>query len=157
MARTITALFDTRADADAGAARLRAAGIERVDVHDRTSQADAPANEFADTTTSEDRGMWAAIKHAVLPADDRQAYEEGIRRGGFLLSADVADDVTAAAVDALEGANSVDLDARTEQWRSSGWTPLAGTDKPGEDLRPANRDAAYSGSRYRTYGYRDES
>ena len=55
-----------------------------------------------------------------VPQEDRHAYEEGIRRGGFLLTADVDDDKTSAAVKVLEEANPVDLDARSQQWRSEG-------------------------------------
>ena len=163
MARTITALFDTRADADAGAARLRQAGVDSVSIHDQpshgataTGAADngtSGGSEFADSTTSKDRGLWAAIKNAVLPNEDRHAYEEGLRRGGFLLTADVEDDVTPAAVRALEDANSVDLDARTQEWRATGWSDQSGTGELDDDTTYAGREQAYSGSRFRSYGY----
>jgi hypothetical protein len=118
MSRTITALFDSRADAEAGGERLRQAGVDagHVAIHDQSSH-----KTTGDYSTHQDRGLWASIKNAFLPDEDRHTYEEGIRRGGFLLTADVDDDKTAAAVSALEEANSVDLDQRSQQWRSDGW------------------------------------
>ncbi|MGY2737002.1 hypothetical protein [Sphingomonas sp. UYP23] len=108
MSRTITALFDTKADADAGAERLRQAGIDvgHVSVHDQDTHKTAGAY-----STSKDKGLWASIKNVFVPHEDRHTYEEGIRRGGYLLTADVDDDKTPAAVKALEEANTVDLDA----------------------------------------------
>lgn len=178
MARTITALFDTRADADAGAERLRQAGVNSVNVHDQTSHSasghsasgfsetasadtapadtrssDTTGSATADSTTSKDRGLWAAIKNAVLPDEDRHTYEEGLRRGGFLLTADVEDDATPAAVRALEDANSVDLDARTQEWRAAGWNDQPGSSDLDDDTIYAGRDDVYSGSRFRSYGY----
>ena len=151
MSRTITALFDTKADADAGAERLRQAGVDagNVAVHDQTSHQTAGAY-----STAKDKGLWASIKNTFVPHEDRHAYEEGMRRGGFLLTADVDDDKTPAAVKALDEANSVDLDARSEEWRASGWD-YAGAeglyDDGDEALAYGSRDAAIGSSRYRAY------
>lgn len=118
MSRTITAMFDTRADAEAGAERLRAAGIDasHVHVHDQsTHQTDGSYS------THEDRGTWSSIKHAFLPDEDRHTYEEGFRRGHAVLTADVADDQADNAVRALEEANTIDVDGQSDRWRQSGW------------------------------------
>lgn len=151
MSRTITALFDTRADADAGAERLRQAGVDagHVSVHDQTTHKTAGAY-----STGKDKGLWASIKNVFVPHEDRHAYEEGIRRGGFLLTADVDDDKTPAAVKALEEANSVDLDARSAQWRSEGWdyaAPLDEQDEADEGILYGSRETDIGGTRYRSY------
>jgi hypothetical protein len=148
MSRTITALFDTRADADAGAERLRQAGIDasNVAVHDQTSHTTA-----GDYSTARDKGLWASIKNTFVPHEDRHTYEEGIRRGGFLLTADVDEDRTPDAVAALEDANSVDLDARSQQWRSEGWNYAAPEDDLVESVVYGSREAGVGGSRYRSY------
>ena len=151
MSRTITALFDTKADADAGAERLRQAGVDanHVNVHDQSTHKTTGAY-----STGQDRGLWASIKNVFVPHEDRHTYEEGIRRGGFLLTADVDDDKTPAAVKALEEANSVDLDARSAQWRSQGWdyaAPERDTDDVDDDLLYGSREAEVGGSRYRSY------
>ena len=124
MSRTITALFDTRADADAGRQRLLDAHLhaDNVRIHDKATLGEAGYS-------SEQRpGMWAAVKNAFLPHEDRRIYEEGVRRGGFLLTADVDEDQTNRAVQALDDVDltSVDIDERASQWRSQGWQPQEG-------------------------------
>jgi len=119
MTSTITALFDTRSDAEAAKERLKTAQVDvnHIHVHDKTSAG------YKDTgySTHEDRGMWDSIKHAFLPDEDRHTYEEGVRRGGVLLTADVDDSNVDEAVAVLEQANTIDIDDRSSQWRSNGW------------------------------------
>lgn len=119
MSSTITALFDTRAEAEAAKERLSAARVDadNVHVHDKSSSG------YSDTaySTHQERGFWDSIKNAFLPDDDRHTYEEGVRRGGVLLTADVDDDCVDDAVRVLEDANSIDIDERSSQWRASGW------------------------------------
>ena len=118
MTRTITALFDSRSDAEAGVERLHQAGLDadHVKIHDQSSHTTSGAY-----SNHEDRGLWSSIKNAFLPDEDRHAYEEGVRRGGFLVTADVDEDKADDAVRALEEANSIDLDDRTQSWRAEGW------------------------------------
>lgn len=119
MSSTITALFDSRADAEAAKDRLKAANVDadHVHIHDKSS-AGYKENGYS---THHDRGFWDSIKNAFVPDEDRHTYEEGVRRGGVLLTADVDDDRVDEAVRVLEDANSVDIDDRSSQWRSSGW------------------------------------
>ncbi len=119
MSSTITALFDTRAEAEAAKERLRAARVEadHVHIHDKSSTG---YNENS-YSTHDDRGIWESIRNAFVPDEDRHTYEEGVRRGGALLTADVDDDCIDEAVRVLEEANSIDIDERSSQWRSSGW------------------------------------
>ena len=152
MSRTITALFDTRADADAGGERLKQAGVDasNVSVHDQTTH-----KTSGDYSTRNDKGLWATVKGVFVPDADRHTYEEGIRRGGFLLTADVDDDKTPAAVKALEEANSIDLDARSEQWRSEGWDYQGGAagdlGDDGDTTPWGSRDDTYDSGRFRSY------
>ena len=125
MTSTITALFDNRSDADAAKERLKAAHVDvnHIHVHDKASAG------YKDTgySTHEDRGIWDSIKHAFLPDEDRHTYEEGVRRGGVLLTADVDDSNVDEAVAVLEQANTIDIDDRSNEWRSNGWDyPAAG-------------------------------
>ncbi|WP_298808707.1 YsnF/AvaK domain-containing protein [uncultured Sphingomonas sp.] len=119
MSTTITALFDSRSDAEAAKERLKSARVDadHVHVHDKSSAG------YKETgySTHEDRGFWDSIKNAFVPDEDRHTYEEGVRRGGALLTADVDDDCVDEAVRVLEEANSIDLDDRSRQWRESGW------------------------------------
>lgn len=119
MSSTITALFDSRADAEAAKDRLKSARVDadHIHIHDKSSAG------YKETgySTHEDRGFWDSIKNAFVPDEDRHTYEEGVRRGGALLTADVDDDCIDEAVRVLEEANSIDIDDRSSQWRSSGW------------------------------------
>ena len=119
MTRTITALFDQRHDAEAAQARLKESNIDvdHVRIHDKSSAGYSESTR----STNRDPGMWSSIKNAFLPDEDRHTYEEGVRRGGFLLTADVDEDKVDAAVRVLEEADTVDIDERSQQWRSSGW------------------------------------
>ena len=126
MSSTITALFDTRADAEAAKERLKAAHVDasHINIHDKSSA----GYKDSGYSTHEDRGVWDSIKNAFAPDEDRHTYEEGMRRGGVLLTADVDDDHVDAVVRVLEEANSIDVDDRSNQWRSSGWNyPAAGS------------------------------
>lgn len=125
MSSTITALFDNRADAEAAKSRLQTAKVDadHVHIHDKTSS----GYKDQGYSTHSDRGVWDSIKNAFLPDEDRHTYEEGVRRGGVLLTADVDDDYVDEAVRVLEDANSIDVDERSAQWRSSGWDYAGGT------------------------------
>ena len=136
MSRTITALFDTRPDADAGRQRLIDAHLhaDNIKIHDKSSVGEAGYS--SDTQP----GMWASIKNAFLPNEDRHTYEEGVRRGGFLLTADVDEDQADEAVRALDDAyaKGVDIDERANQWKSQGWKPpVTSAGVVGAAVRPA--------------------
>lgn len=131
MSSTITALFDSREDAEAAKSRLENAqvDVDHVHIHDKSSTG-YKEQGYSD---HQDRGFWESVKNAFVPDEDRHTYEEGVRRGGALLTADVDDDRVDEAVKVLEDANSVDIDDRSRQWRQSGWdyseakTPNQGT------------------------------
>jgi uncharacterized protein YjbJ (UPF0337 family) len=119
MTRTITALFDDRSDAQAAQERLKQSHVDadHIRIHDKSSDGYSETSH----STHENRGIWASIKNAFLPDEDRHTYEEGVRRGGYLLTADVDDNAVADAVRVLEEAKTVDIDERAGAWRSSGW------------------------------------
>ena len=119
MTRTVTALFDTRADAEAAENRLKAANIDasHISIHGKSSSGFHATGQ----STAKDPGIWGSIKNAFLPDEDRHTYEEGLRRGGFLLTADVDEDHVDDVVRVLDEAETVDIDDRAGTWRSSGW------------------------------------
>ncbi|WP_396594506.1 YsnF/AvaK domain-containing protein [Brevundimonas sp. R86498] len=147
MTRTITALFETRADAESARDKLCNANIDKSDIRivDQSSSGAASHQEL---------GFWASIKNAMLPDDDRQAYEEGIRRGGFLLTADVDEPSADRAITALESANAINLDERSAMWRQDGWKPGTGTTPltvAEEKLVVGKREVDRGGTRLRSY------
>ena len=124
MTRTITAYFDSRAEAQAAADRLVEAGIAGSDlsIHDSST-----TGTTTTTSTAEDKGFWASLGDLFMPDEDRYAYSEGIRRGGSVLTVR-ADEVEFDRVsDILEEAGSVDLDTRETEWRSQGWSGYGAT------------------------------
>ena len=125
MSSTLTALFDSRAEAEAAKERLQAARVDadHVHIHDKSSA----GYKESGYSSQQDVGFWDSIKNSFVPDEDRHTYEEGVRRGGVLLTADVDDNCIDEAVKILEDANTVDIDDRSSQWRSSGWDhPAAG-------------------------------
>jgi stress response protein YsnF len=112
--RTLTAMYDTRGAAETARNELVALGIPSDDITIRGSST-------AGTTVEEDRSFWDELKSLFVPDEDRSTYAEGIRRGGYLLSARVADDMEERAREALERADPIDIDERAESWRQSGY------------------------------------
>ena len=124
MSRTVTAFFDDRAEAEAARTRLTQSRIDvdRVQIIDKShSGAGAGGNG-----STHGQGFWASLKSAFLPDEDGHAYEEGMRRGGYLLCAQVDEDQADEAIRILDEGGSVDFDQRREQWKSEGWSGFSG-------------------------------
>jgi uncharacterized protein (TIGR02271 family) len=123
--RTITALYDTRTDAEAAVAKLVAAGVPRSSI-DVKGGGSTTGTTTATTSRDHDMGFWESLKDLFVPDDDRAAYAEGLRRGGHLVvvRADAAH--YEQALDILDDEGTVDLEQRTSTWRSEGWTGYSG-------------------------------
>jgi uncharacterized protein (TIGR02271 family) len=115
MSRTVTALYDTRAEAEAARQRLSSAvDVERVKIIDKGGEGSG--------------GSSGSLGNVYMSHEDRHAYSEGIRRGGFLLCAEVDGGEDAGEIiRILEESSSVDLEQRQESWRNEGWKPYAAT------------------------------
>ena len=119
MSRTVTALYDTRAEAEAARQRLSSAvDVEKARIIDKNGG------------TSGQSGR-NSLNSIHMSHEDRHAYGEGLRRGGFLLCAEVDGDEDAdKIVRILEETASVDLDERQRSWKSEGWSAYS----PGSTL-----------------------
>ncbi|MDB6088820.1 MAG: hypothetical protein JWN85_1604 [Gammaproteobacteria bacterium] len=139
MMRKITAVYDSKPDAQAAQDRLLALGLpqEHMEILDQG----APGYSGA-STTAEHKGLWASIKEMFIPDEDRRTFEESIRRGGYLLVASVEADQADAALEALEGSNAVDLERRQEQWRAEGWSGQDAAGEPRTAAVPDSNDAS---------------
>ena len=127
--RTVAALFDTLGAANRAADHLAGIGITDIAV---------AATEGDDTevaTAGPGGGVWEMLAGVLMPDEDRHAYAEGVRRGGVLLTAVVGEAMADEAVRVLGRAGAVDLDARSGEWRASGWQGrgLGGDTEPGPD------------------------
>ncbi|MBR1153607.1 hypothetical protein [Bradyrhizobium sp. JYMT SZCCT0428] len=65
-------------------------------------------------------GIVGALTEAGISDEDAHAYAEGVRRGGTLVSARVAD-ADHARLDGLLNESAVNLRNRTAAWQKSGW------------------------------------
>ena len=128
--RTVTAIFDSAADAQRAKENLHSLGVAANDVR-VTNQAEGPAQGAEGI-----KGFWESIKEFFVADEDRPTYAEGIRRGGYLLTARVEDEYADVACEILESCNAVDLEGRTNEWRSQGWT-----DAPEAAMEADQRDS----------------
>ncbi|HYI41000.1 MAG TPA: hypothetical protein VE053_11855 [Allosphingosinicella sp.] len=157
MTRTVTAMFDSRSQAEAARERLTQSRIDADDV--RIVDQSETGSE-----AGEGQGLWAAIKSVFIPPEDSHSYEEGLRRGSYLLCARVDEDRADEAIRILDESDSVDLDERETGWRSEGWSPYSPTGggsgsgpqatertEPEEALRFGRRETERGGVRARSY------
>ncbi len=161
MSRTVTAMFDSRSQAEAARERLTQSRIDADDVR--------IVDQRASGESGEGESLWSAIKSAFLPPEDSHSFEEGMRRGGYLLCARVDEDRADEAIRILDESDSVDLDERETSWRSEGWSPYqesGGATGFGqsertvaeeripivdEELRVGKREVERGGARVRSY------
>ncbi|MBB5693392.1 YsnF/AvaK domain-containing protein [Muricoccus pecuniae] len=146
MTRTITGLFDSMSEAQAVATHLRSHdGIDpaRIHIHGAT-EGQSTASTGAGASSGEGQGFWASLGSLFIPDEDRYSYSEGIRRGGYVVSAEVDDAMVDHALDVFEEHGAVDLDTREAEWRSSGWSgyQATGTDASAGTGMPMNSSAA---------------
>jgi uncharacterized protein (TIGR02271 family) len=122
--RRLTAFFDRREDAEQAMSRLRTLGVSDA------SMRLTGGEEATGRLGSSEPGFWESIADFFFPPMDRSAYEEGLRRGGWLLTVgSVPASLYEQAVDILDSEGSIDLDERSESWRAEGWTgATAGSD-----------------------------
>jgi uncharacterized protein (TIGR02271 family) len=146
--RTVTALYDSRDDAEAARERLADAGIspDRISLHARDGTTEAEDDR--------DEGFWASLRQLFMPEDDRHTYAEGLRRGGTLLAARVPADYIDDAVRALEDTEAVDIEARSADWRGAGWSGVAAASSP---AFPVAAGAATTDGGRRADGGREEA
>ena len=67
-------------------------------------------------------GLVGALTHIGVPKEHAEYYSEGVRRGGTLVTLNAPDDRAEEAVDILNGHGAVDIDKRSETYRTGGYT-----------------------------------
>ena len=134
--RNATAYFETRAAADAAVNDLVAAGIAREQI------SVAGTGASGATGTTDNRCFWEELKDLFLPAEDRYAYAEGLRRGGFVVSVRTEETEYERVLEILDREGAVDLDKQEASWRGEGWTGY-----PGEGAAAASAPAGMASQR----------
>lgn len=91
-------------------------------------------------------GIIGALTDSGVPEEDAHVYAEGVRRGGTLVTARVADEDVAQAEAILQRSNWVDLEDRRSAYRAEGWNrfdesldPYSPTQVEEQRARYANR------------------
>ena len=134
MKRTVTALYETRREAEKARDALVAAHLctpEEVEIRD---QADEEAKRHH-------RGLSGWLSDVFGGHHDHHLYAEGLRRGHVLLIAKV-DDLNETRAAVIMDAAAVDLAAADQTWRAEGWQP----EPPGTHHHPIPLDTGRSGS-----------
>jgi len=151
MTKTVVALYDSATDAQTVSSELSAAGFtdtevvdnsaigsdraawRETDVTDSSLAAGAPgvigtplgATPETGTTTASSAvsdGIMGRLRRAGVPEDDSHMYAEGVRRGGSLVIARLADENVDRGLEIMSNYRPVDIDERGSQWRTEGWT-----------------------------------
>ncbi|WP_192361515.1 hypothetical protein [Mesorhizobium mediterraneum] len=78
-------------------------------------------------------GIIGALTDSGVPESDAHVYAEGIRRGGTLVTAKVADELVPSVEQILSQSRSVDVAERRRDYEAGGWT---GFDTEAEDYTP---------------------
>jgi len=85
-------------------------------------------------------GVVGALTEAGVSREDADSYAEGVRRGGTLVSARVAE-ANRSRLDAVLDESSVNLRDRSAAWQKTGWKSFDPASKPygAEDVRKERR------------------
>lgn len=117
--QTITGFFDTKAAADQARADLIGAGFSSDAIQ-------IAGGQSADGAPVEEKGFWASLKDFFVPDEQRYSYEEGMRRGGYLLTLSAPESEHERALEILTREGTIDMREREATWRTEGWNGYPG-------------------------------
>ena len=137
--RALTAMFDSREDANEAIERLVELGIPHTDCRlvegETTSSSTTSASSYDQggraSASTESKGFWDSLADLFMPEEDRYTYAEGLRRGGYLVSVNVPDAKYDDALDILDDEGTINIDERAEAWRKEGWSEKGYESMPG--------------------------
>lgn len=138
MSETITAMYDSRSDADAAADKLVEAGVSRSairvmdQVTDGSEAGRSTLDRPADDHSQGEGGFWAMLKGLFMPDEDRRGYAERMSRGSAMLSVTVDDDQVDIANGVLEECGAIDIRQRAADGTTGGWSGYPDTPVPTE-------------------------
>lgn len=139
MAKTVTCLFNSEAQASTIIQRLEDAGLSRGRI---CMFSNSGNNRLWDGSTGFDQSEGGADNDRVerylnsngVPRDDAHAYAEGVRRGHTLVAVRCDDNEVDWVVDILDDDDVLDLNERQDAWRSEGWSDYgSGVDDLGNE------------------------
>ncbi|SCY87791.1 YsnF/AvaK domain-containing protein [Microvirga guangxiensis] len=127
MAKTVTCLFESEAQASSIVRQLEEAGVSQGSIclfsNTGSNRFWEGAGRFDENRDASDNDR---VEHYLrdngVPSDDAYAYAEGVRRGHALVAVRCEDDEVDRVVDILDNDNVLDIDERQDAWRSEGWS-----------------------------------
>lgn len=134
MNNTVVAIFDQYGEAQSAMnALFKEGGFTQADVKLSPESESGESRQLAlrERQDSDESGHWSigGFFRSLFGSDrdqysdDAGMYSEAVRRGGYMVSVDAQTEAQAdRAADILQRFNAIDLDTRSSQWRSSGWT-----------------------------------
>jgi uncharacterized protein (TIGR02271 family) len=139
--RIVTAFFEDRSDAERAVERLTAAGIPQDAIR---FVAGSEAGQGQQRESS--GGFLDALVDLFLPDEDSATYAEGLRRGGYLVSASVHEGDYERALDILDDEGTIDIGERERSWRAEGWSGTGSmSGSTASTMRGATSDARREG------------
>ncbi len=150
MSRNVTAVYRTYSVADLVRAELEELGISRSDIHV------IPDSDLAAGTSGErDDRRWSDKLHDLdLPDDDVRTYQASVRRGDYVVSANVDEDDVDRVQQIMRRPEEEawDLDARDAEFRDETIHPHSDDSRTAAALRAKRRrDPAYTDPYLRSY------
>jgi len=86
-------------------------------------------------------GLIGGLTNAGISEEDAEYYAEGVKRGGVLVTVRTTDELSHRASEILDNAGARDVDEKSKEWRSAGWTP----DINGKSMRTSRKSADVKG------------
>jgi uncharacterized protein (TIGR02271 family) len=151
MQKTLVAVFDHQSEAGQALDALSKSGFSSSKARLKSSESWGSTSDKAE----HDESLGEKVAHFFGFGEQHEStYSEALRRGGWVLAVDAADDDEAErASDIIEQFNPVDIDERKAEWRQSGWQPSLGKGDEAkipvveEQLQVAKRDVQRGGIR----------
>lgn len=120
MTSTIIGLFDTPAQAERARSEIMALNIPSTDVQ----VYDKAGFQLTGGTDTSARGFFESFAQTLGFGPSNQAmYQEGVRRGGTVVSVRAHDGRVEELADTLNRCGAVDIDRRAAEWQAGGWRP----------------------------------
>ena len=117
---SLTAFFDTRDDAANAVNKLRELGVPDTNIR-LLPDVDATAPPMRQGLS--DSGFLGFLGEFFGSARDADSYEEGLRRGAIMVTAQVDITQLGSATRILDEHGSIDMDERERGWIEDGWRP----------------------------------
>lgn len=149
MDRNVTAIYRTYAVADLVRRELETVGISRANIHVIPDREDI----VAESGYREDR-RWTDLLHDLqLPDEDVRTYQHSVRRGDYVVSANVDDEWVERVQEIMRRpeAEAYDLDARTDEFGEETVIPPSDPARERDPRLVGRRDTAYTDPYVRSY------